>query len=165
MLTGVITIGSLIWLLESSRLRIAAAAMMLTLLALTTVYLDWGRREYGDRYIEVHVPPLPANSVVLIATLDPVAYFIPYAEPRAQYVGIETDFLRLAQNNKLASEVKRVMRTPGRPKFVLNSNELDRNKMNGLLEHFDLKLGALPCQPIRSNLEVDRLSLCQLAGR
>ena len=131
----------------------------------TTVYPDWGRRRYEDRYIDVQVPQLPANSVVLVATWDPVAYFIPFAEPTAQYLGIENNYLELSQNNKLASEVKRVMRTPGRPKFVLSVNEFNSNELNSLLGHFGLRLGALPCQPIRSNLgRRHPLSLCPVAA-
>ena len=162
MLTGVVTIGALIWLTENRRLRALIAVVVLTIATSTTVYLDWGHRQYGDRYVDVHLPPLPADSIVFIATWDPVAYFIPFAEPTARYLGIENNYLELSQNNKLASEVKRLMRTPGRPKFVLNVNELDRTKWNDLLKQFGLQLSALPCQSIRSNLEVHVLSLCPL---
>lgn len=164
-LTGVVTMGALIWLVADHRARILGSVLVLVLAVTTTVYLDWGRRDYTSRYIDVTVPPLPANSVVLVATWDPVAYFIPYAEPSAQYVGIENNYLELSQNNKLAAEVKRIMSTPGRPKFVLNVNELDRDKWNALLAQFGLQLSSSPCRPIHSNLEVHVLSLCALTER
>jgi hypothetical protein len=163
MLTGVVTMGALIWVFEDRRLRVAGAIALLALAAVSTDYLDWGRGRYGDRYIDVSVPPLPANSVVLIATWDPVAFFIPYAEPSVQYLGIENNYLELSQNNKLASEVKRIMRTPGRPKFVVNVDAFNSAKLNALLAHFDLRLSDLPCQPIRTNLEGHDLSLCRVA--
>jgi hypothetical protein len=163
MLTGVVTIGALIWLIEDRRLRIISAVMSLILAAATTVYLDWGRGRYGDRYVEVRVPALPANSVVLIATWDPVAFFIPFAEPTAQYLGIENNYLELSQDNKLASEVKRIMRTPGRPKFILSIDEFNAGKLNRVLGRFGLRLSALPCEPIWSNLEGHALSLCRVA--
>jgi hypothetical protein len=164
MLTGVVAMGALIWLVESSRIRIIAAMALLAVATTTTVYPDWGRGQYGERYVDVHVPALPPNSVVLIATWDPAAYFIPFAEPTAQYLGIENNYLQLSQNNKLAVEVKRIMRTPGRPKFVLSVGESNPNELNNLLGHFDLKLSASPCQPIRSNLEGYDLSLCPVAS-
>ena len=170
MLTGVVTMGALIWLFEDRRLRIVVAIVLLTIAVTTTVYLDWGRGEhpsagirpgrYGEKYVDVRVPQLPVNSVVLIATRDPVAYFIPFAEPTAQFLGIENNYLELSQNNKLASEVKRLMLTPGRPKFILSVGEFNGNKLNGILEQFGLSLSTLPCQPIRSNLEEEALSLC-----
>jgi Glycosyltransferase family 87 len=164
MLTGVVTMGALVWLFEDPRLRIIVAIVLLTIAATTTVYLDWGRGRFGDKYVDVRVPQLPVNSVVLIATWEPVAYFIPFAEPTAQYLGIENNYLELSQNNKLASEVRRIMQTTGRPKFVLSVGEFNGNKMNSLLKQFGLRLSALPCQPIRSNLEEHALSFCPVAA-
>jgi hypothetical protein len=160
MLTGVVTMGALIWLFTDPRLRVVISLVLLSIVTTTTVYPDWGRGEYGDRYVDIRVPPLPVNSVVLIASWEPAAYFIPFAEPTAQYLSIENNYLELSQNNKLASEVKRLMQTPGRPKFVVSVGDFDRNGLNALLEQFGLRLSALPCQPIRSNLEVEALSLC-----
>jgi hypothetical protein len=137
--------------------------MSLILAAATTVYLDWGRGRYGDRYVDVRVPALPAHSVVLIATWDPAAFFIPFAEPTARYLGIENNYLELSQENKLASEVKRIMRTPGPPKFILSIDEFNADKLNRLLGQFGLRLGASPCEPIWSNLEGHALSLCRVA--
>lgn len=163
MLTGVVTVGALIWVFEDRRLRIVGAIASLILAATTTAYLDWGRGRYGDRYVDVRVPPLPANSVVLIATWDPVAYFIPFADPTAQYLGIENNYLELSQHNQLAAEVKRIMRTPGRPKFILNVDEFNSNKLNRILALLGLRLSGSPCQPISSNLEGHALSLCRIA--
>lgn len=163
MLTGVVTVGALIWIFADRRLRFVGAIAALLLAAATTVYLDWGRGRYGDRYVDVRVPPLPANSVVLIATWDPVAFFIPFADPNTQFLGVENNYLELSQSNKLAAEVKRVMRTPGRPKFILNVDEFDSSKLNRILRHFDLRLSASPCQPIRTNLEGHALRLCPIA--
>jgi hypothetical protein len=165
MLTGVVTMGALLRLIGNSRLRVAAGIAVLALAAATTVYLDWGRGDYDDKYVDVRVPPLPPNSVVLIATWQPVAYFIPFAEPTARFVGIENNYLELSQTNRLATEVKRLMRTPGPPKFVLNVGAFDREKTDGLLAHFGLKLSARPCEPIESNLATqdnEALSLCPI---
>jgi hypothetical protein len=170
MLTGVVAMGALIWLCETPRLRMILSLSMLIMAVATTVYIDWGRGEhpavgirpapYGDKYIDVRVPQLPANSVVLIATGEPVAYFIPFANPSAQFLGIENNYLELSQSNWLASDVKRIMRTPGRPKFILSVGDFDSNRLNKLLGQFDLRLSTSPCQPIHSNLEDEALSLC-----
>jgi hypothetical protein len=163
MLTGVVTMGALIWVFEDRRIEIVAAVVLLAMAAGTTVYMDWGRGRYGDRYVDVQVPPLPPDAVVLIATWDPVAFFIPYAQPRAQYVGIENNYLEISQTNKLATEVKQIMRTPGRPKFVLGVDAFNADKLNALLARFGLHLGTQPCRPIRTNLEGHALSLCPVA--
>ncbi len=97
---------------------------------------------------------------MLIATWDPAAYFIPWAEPSVQYLGIENNYLELSQTNKLATEVKRLMRTPGRPKFVVSVGDFNADKLNKLLSNFDLRLSASPCEPVHSNLEDQAISLC-----
>jgi hypothetical protein len=160
MLTGVIAVGAVIWVLEGRRLRMGASVVVLALAATTTIYIDWDRRSYTDKYVDVQVPALPPHSIVLIATWDPAAYFIPYAESTARYLGIENNYLELSQTNKLATEVKRLMRTPGPAKFVLSVGAFDAAKLNKLLDNFGLKLGASPCRPIHSNLEIHPLSLC-----
>ena len=82
--------------------------------------------------------------------------------PRVQYLGIENNYLELSQTNKLATEVKRLMRTPGRPKFVVSVGEFDAGKLNALLANFDLKLsgGAVPA----SSLEPGRSGAQPLRG-
>lgn len=166
MLTGVVTVGVTIRLFANRRLRVGAAVVAFALAAATTIYLDWGRGDYGEKYIDVRVPPLPANSVVLIATWDPVAYFVPFAEPSARFLGIKNAFLTLSQTNKLATEVKRIMRTQGPPKFILNIGEFDGEKLTALLEPFGLKLDTKPCLPVEQNLggeDEEALSLCPVA--
>lgn len=171
MLTGVATVGALTVVFEQRRFRIAAALTALAVTASTTIYMDWSRighgpsrLAYGDRYVDVEVPPLPDNGIVLIASWDPVAFFVPYGNPAVQYLSIENNYLELSQNNKLATEVKRLMREPGRPKFVLNVDAFNPGKLNALLAHFDLKLSTRPCAPIRTNLIGHDLSLCPVAS-
>jgi hypothetical protein len=92
------------------------------------------------------------------------ASFIPFAEPTAQYVGIENNYLKIAQNNGLADAVRRLMQTPGHAKFVLSVGESDADRLSSLLSQFDLKLDDSPCAPIWSNLQVHPLGLCRIAG-
>lgn len=160
MLTGVVTVAAVMWIVRDARLRVALAVALLALAAATSVYLSWGRRPYEARYIEVKVPPLPSNAVVLIATWDPAAFFIPYANPKVQYVGIENNYLELSQHNRLVGEVKAAMRRPGRAKYVLSVDRFDPDRLNVLLKNFDLRLSPQPCLPIETNLTGHTLSLC-----
>ena len=133
MLTGVIAMAmrdlACSW---ERRLRLGAAVAVTGLALTTTVYLDWGRRPLRRQILlmQVSVPVLPPDGIVLIATWDPAAYFIPYAEPRVQYLGIENNYLEPSQTNILAEEVKHLMRTPGPPKFVVSVGDFDAGKLN-----------------------------------
>jgi hypothetical protein len=161
MLTGVVTVGALLWLVEAGVPRVVIATAVLTLATATTVYPDWGRRPYGDRYVDVRVPRLPTDSIVLVASKAPVSYFIPFAQLDAQYVGLENHYFWLSQHNKLVAEAERVMRLPGRPKFVLDDGTGGPEQLNDLLGHFGLRLSGAPCLPIESNLPGNKLSLCE----
>jgi hypothetical protein len=173
MLTGVLTMASLIYLCKQRWLRIIAAPVVLAVVMMTTIYPDWGHGEhpsagirpaaYGERYVDIHVPPLPPHSLVLIATEAPVAYFIPYAEPTARYLGIDNSFLRLSQRNELVTKIRRLMQTPGTEKFVLGVDDPNGEKLHGLLAKLGVQRSTAPCQRIRSNLEEHALSLCPLA--
>jgi hypothetical protein len=160
LLTGVVVMGSLILLVGAGRARMAAAVAVVITAFVTTIPLSWGRRPYTDTYVSVSVPPLPDDALVLIATWDPAAYFIPYANPKVQYLGIENNYLELSQSNILATEVKRLMRAPGRPKFVVSVGDFDAEKLNKLLANFDLHLAPAPCRPVHSNIEDQAVSLC-----
>lgn len=175
MLSGVVAIGALLRLVADTRIRIALAITTVAVVVATTIPFDWGRGEhpsqgirpahFSQKYIDVSVPPLPPDSVVLIATWDPASYFIPFADPSAQYVGIENNYLTTAQNNGLARAVKQLMRASGRPKFIVSVGAFDAARLNEQLQAFDLVLSGAPCLPIRSNLEEHRLSLCPATTR
>lgn len=170
LLTGVIVIGALVAIVHSLRLRLSLAALLVVIAVATTQFVDWGRgyhasdgirpAPYAEKYIDVRVPPIPPHSIVLLATDQPAAYFIPYAEPTARYLGLENNMLKLAQDNRLVAEIKHLMRTPGPRKFIVSVGDYDAAKLNGILRNFDLKLSAEPCQPIVSNLEEHPLSIC-----
>lgn len=174
LLTGVIAVGGLIWVFEDHRHRIVASVLVLMAATTTTIYPDWGHgahpsdgvrpAQFADKYIDVRVPPLPTNSLVLIATWDPVAYFIPFAEPTARYLGIENNLLSISQHNKLVTEIKTLMQRPGPSKFILSSGAFDGEKLGRVLAHYQLRLDESPCRRIHSNIEEHVLSLCQIAA-
>jgi hypothetical protein len=165
MLTGVIVMGAVTWVARGRVPRIAGAGALLAIAAATTVYPDWGRGRYGERTIDVRVPSLPPNSLVLISTGQPVAFFIPFAEPTAQFIGIDNDFLELSQENLLVSRVRALMQTANRPTFIVSVGAFDGGKLDEVLAHFSRALGPSPCQPIWSNLENPALSICSTVPR
>jgi hypothetical protein len=173
MLTGVVITGALLKLMAGSRERIVAAVAVLLIALATTQHLDWGRgvhpslgirpAAYSGKYIDIHVPPLPDDSVVLLATDQPVSYFIPYANPKARYLGIENNFLTLSQSNLLTAEIERLLRSLG-PKYIVSVGTFDAHRLEAILLHYGLRLGPAPCQLIQSNLEEAPLALCSASA-
>jgi hypothetical protein len=162
MLTGVALVTALVRIVPGGPWRVTAAILCLAAALATTVYPDWGRLPYGARYVDVQVPTLPPHSVVLIATWDPAAFFIPFAEPTARFVGIQNNYLDLWQHNLLTAEVDRALRERGRDKFVLSVGTFDGEGLNRLVRHYGLELSPEPCRAIRTNLTAFDLALCRL---
>jgi hypothetical protein len=162
MLTGVAVVSALIRVIPPGQWRLAAVTAVLLGALASTVYPDWGRLPYADRYVSVEVPTLAPHSVVLIATWNPAAFFIPFAEPTARYVGINNNYLDLSQHNLLTAEVDRVMREKGHDKFILSVGPFDAAALDMIAGHFGLALAQSPCLPVRTNLEGYDLALCRL---
>lgn len=170
MLTGAMIVGALLSLFEKPRNRVMLCLATTVVVVMTTIPLDWGRgvhpsagvrpATYGDKYIDIKVPPLPKNSIVLLATWQPASYFIPYAEPSARYIGIGNNYLSLSQGNLLAAEVRRLMRSD-RPKFIVSVGKFNEKRLAKKLRPFGLQVSPAPCEAIHSNLEEQRLSLCR----
>jgi hypothetical protein len=162
MLTGVALVSAVTQLAQPGRWRLGAVAAALLVALAGTVYPDWGRLPYGERYVDVQVPALPLDSVVLIASWDPSAFFIPFAEPTARYVGINNNYLNVSQHNLLTAEVEKAMRESGRDKFILSVGPVDLAALNRTASYFGLALASSPCVPVRTNLEGYDLALCRL---
>ncbi len=165
MLTGLATVAAIMRITRVRAGRLAGAMLCVTVALTSTAYPHWGRLPFGARYIDVKVPALPANSVVLMPTRDPAAFIIPFAEPTARYLGIENNYLDLWQHNLLTAEVDRAMRTPGRDKFVLSVGPFDADRLNRVVDHYGLELSPGPCRPVETNLAGFDQAICPLRAR
>jgi hypothetical protein len=158
----VAAVSALVRVIPAGPWRLAGVTAVLLGALSSTVYPDWGRLPYGERYVDVQVPTLPAYSVVLISTWNPAAFFIPFAEPTARYVGINNNYLDLSQHNLQTAEVDKVMREKDRDKFVLSVGPVDTAALDLIAGRFGLALAQSPCLPVRTNLEGYDLALCRL---
>ena len=55
---------------------------------------DWGHGNFGDKFIDVDLPPVPQNSVVILLGLRPTAYLAAFLPPTVQVIGVENNFLK-----------------------------------------------------------------------
>jgi len=90
---------------------------------------------------------------VLIATADPAACFIPFAEPTARFLGIENNFLTLTQTNP--DGVGGQAPDAGAGTGEIHPQHRGRGRRHARPRHLGLKRGAGPCLAIESNLAQD----------
>jgi len=172
MLTGIVIVGTIIWLIPNHAARVLLAVVALCILMATTKYFQWGRDTYGKKYIDVLVPNLPRHSLVLIPTNSPVSYFIPFAEPTARYLGIQNNYLNFSQTNNLVHLIKELLKTSPAPKFILvdggtladldEDQQRDLEATRELLAELRLRINNESCQTIQSSIDRKGPALCRV---
>src|SRR5262249_2975277 len=71
----------------AARVRIGVAIACVLVLALSTQPSFWTRVPFGQRFVEVTVPPMPdANPMVLMAGYGPLSWVIPSFPPGVPFV-------------------------------------------------------------------------------
>jgi hypothetical protein len=70
-------------------LRFAAPVVVAVLLVAGTRCPDWGRVPHGAPAVTARIPGIPADAMVVIATLEPVAYVVPSLPPEVPVVAGE----------------------------------------------------------------------------
>jgi hypothetical protein len=81
-------------LVKNSRRRAAIGLGCFALILITLQPANWGRTAWGDSYFGVQAPAIeaPANTVVLAAGLEPMAYMIPFFPPEVRFLRIQSYF-------------------------------------------------------------------------
>ena len=69
------------------KLRVVLACILCPLIALTSIYPDWGKEPFAEKVVAFDaLPSLPDNSLVLVQT-QALSYVLPFLNPTARFVG------------------------------------------------------------------------------
>ena len=163
LISGVLIVGMVGLLFNWSWVsRIITVAIVL-LLGITTLYPAWGRDTFGDRYLEVQVPGLPANSLVLLLGDNPMAYVIPYIRSDARFLGLDNNLVNRHQDNLLQQRIDYLIKHHDGSFFSIEPGVLNQGFDAGLLPHYQLVRESGSCQPIESSLDRSSLQMCRLS--
>lgn len=139
----------------------AILASLLLGSAAITIYPDWGRASPSTTVASVEPPSLPPDAMVLLLTGDPMAYVAAYMAPTIRFVGVDNNLVHPGQESVLERRIEQAVRTHPGPSFSLqpaSPGDLGAS----VLRFYDLHRDGA-CQPIRSNLDGNTLSLCRLS--
>jgi len=138
----------------------------------STAQPQWGRVPHGAPAVLAQAPSIPKDAMVVIATLNPVAYVVPSLPPQVPVVALVNNFLRpgpqAAELQRRALE--RVRRHPG-PLLLLTTREANQERyytgerILDFLTQMSLEADLGHCRPVRSPLDGDAVVLCPLAAR
>jgi hypothetical protein len=135
----------------------------------TTVWPDWQRRPHGMPAVLADMPPLPLQSMVVIASVEPVAYIVPSLPPDVPVVSLVNNFMRPgpdASNLQLFA-TERVRKHHGPLWLVWNKTIPDERYFDGapiadMMRELGFVADLRDCRPIESELDRDTLALCRL---
>lgn len=138
----------------------AILAILLLGSAAITIYPDWGRASPATTAASVEPPSLPPDAMVLLLTGDPMAYVAAYVAPTIRFIGVDNNLVHPGQDSLLERRVEQAVRTHRGPLFGLQASA-DGDPGAAVLRFYGLHRDG-PCQPVRSNLDRNTLTLCRL---
>ncbi len=144
--------------------RIAAAVAPLTLAGLlaVTLYPDWGRATRRDVVAAVQLPPLPPGSLLILLDPAPMAYVALAAPPDAALVGANNNLVHPGDDFPLARRIAQRIRSHAGPLYGLEMPAEAGDAASKTLRFYALHRQP-GCTRVRSSLDNDGITLCQLA--
>lgn len=161
MLSGVLIVGSILYLVRARRVRALAVILAASLLVATTQKPDWGHLPFRGAYFDVAVPEILPRALVIVGPFDPMAYAIPFFRHDARFVSPSNNFLELGQRNLLARRAAGLIASHPGPLYCLDVKPFPR--VDPVLAHFGLVREPGSCLGIRSYLDDSSLQVCRLA--
>jgi hypothetical protein len=144
------------------------------ILAITLIFIgftrcpDLGRLPHGQNAVLSTIPELPPSSMIVIATLEPIAYVIPSLPPEIPVVSLVNNFMRPGEwrTQLQIKATDRAMSHEGPLWLLTKKSSLEEKYYEGtpikdMLKEIGLWCTS-NCKTIKSGLDSDNLSLCQI---
>ncbi len=145
--------------------RDALVATFSALVVAVTMAPYWGRSPlHAGRYIDVAVPPIAADSLVMIMSGQPLAYVVPFIDSGARVIAPSSNFTNPHFANRLQREMAALIAQQRGPMYLIQYLDRIDPAEEATLAAYGLRRADEGCRQIRSNLEENRrLGLCALA--
>ncbi|MEP6679151.1 MAG: hypothetical protein ABJB78_07620 [Betaproteobacteria bacterium] len=118
LLSGALLLYCLRWIF-AGRLLNPAIAVVTGILVAFTRYPHIERIDYGDRYVQVDVPPVAPQAAILLAADAPMSHVLPFFPRDARFIGVKNNLVDPAMTNRLAGEIARAVREHPGPLYAL----------------------------------------------
>jgi hypothetical protein len=161
LLSGVVMVILLRRLVTSQRIQIAVLLTMIALLTGSTIYPNWGRTAFGERYFPVPPPALPHNALLVMAGNDPMSFIVPMLDPSVRAVSIENNLLHPTQNNLLVARIHTIIREHPGPMFSISA-ESRQARIDQVYAAYGLTRNLGQCTAYASKMG-ERLHICPLS--
>ncbi|MCH8476156.1 MAG: hypothetical protein LAT55_13120 [Opitutales bacterium] len=158
MISGVLIVLLLLVLVRRS----AQAAVLITMtvfLIVSTQPLMWGRGQWAERFINVEMPPVPGNALLVLIGGEPMGYIGAFVPPSVRVIGIENNFITSEDKTGMAIEIRNMLHNHPGPIFAVIPRRT--NPESRMLDESGLRTREHDCAFVTTNID-DGLRLCQL---
>jgi hypothetical protein len=142
-----------------SRAQLPAAIVVAGVVVASTTYPNWWRVPFREHFFEIAAPKLPDNAMVLIVHDTPIAYVIPFFDPKIRWIGVMTNINKPWHNNLLAQQTRNVITSHTGPFYSMQSWA---GVGDDILAVYGLEKQRDTCTPIRTNMPHVPIVLCEL---
>jgi hypothetical protein len=138
----------------------ACAVLAAVLVVATTDAPSWGRVEFGSRFLEVSVPEVERNALVVLTVDEPMAYALTAFPADARHVGIENNLVHAGVPSGMRERAAAIV--AGHPGPIYELTILGHST-DVVLDAYGLRRTPDGCVEVRSNLvQMTRLWLCRV---
>jgi hypothetical protein len=136
-----------------------ALASAFVLVVVTAKFPTWWRQKFEDSFLEVAMPPVKADALVLLVSPEPMSYVLPAFPADARFVGLVSNFNDPDRRNLLQQTIAAAIRQHDGALYALAVPP-----GRGVAADALAKIGLVrtACSEIRSNLRLSPLELCEL---
>lgn len=140
---------------------IAPCALLTVVLVVATTYVPtWGRVGFGSRFLEVSVPMMERDALVVLTVDEPMAYVLTEFPADARHVGIENNLVHATVPSGMREIAAAIIARHSGPIYELT---VLGHATEPVLEAYGLRRMPDGCTEVLSNLlQVTRLWLCRV---
>lgn len=162
MLAAPVLVIALAYLLPRPRTLAAAMVLLVTTLVATVQPGDWTRVPFGERFVQINLPPIenPAETMILMAGTQPYSHVIPELPPKMPALRLQSNFSAPAETEKGINKILRDRVDAHKGKFLALLPVYDVPwTAKEIMPQFGLKTLVDGCQTVTQNLGEDYM-LC-----
>ena len=162
-LSGVLAAAALAAWVPRRAAPVATVGLVLVGIAAATAtrYPWWDRSQQGARVVQVAVPAMRPDSMVIF--LDPYAmsYTVPFLPPSVRVIGADTNLVHPGQAGLLQQRIEAAIRTHRGPLWGMEDAGDYPGIADKTLAYYGLRRAG-DCVPVQTNIETSRITACPL---
>jgi len=147
---------------RARRALLACSVLLLVARRLYTVYPNWGRMsEQGGKPLEIDIPALPPDSLVLLLDNAPLSYLALFEPDSVRFLGPNNNIVQLHQGRPLQRTIRAAIAAQPANLYGLEKPDFDKGSADRTLAAYGLH--RVGCDEVTGRIVGTTTWLCRLA--